>query len=99
MKEFNLMESILNDYAMQGYKNMCKADAMAHIKLCNMGIRKFESKLEEYVCKNIDKIIDTDDDFVLYNKNNKDKNIIKMYAGLKNNRIIGYTIMEYRDYK
>ena len=37
--------------------------------------------------------------FVLYNKNNKDKNIIKMHAGLKNNRIIGYTIMEYRDYK
>ena len=33
MKKFNLMESILNDYAMQGYKNMCKAEAIAHIKL------------------------------------------------------------------
>ena len=99
MKEFNLMESILNDYAMQGYKNMCKAEALSYIKLCDIGIRKFESKLEEYICKNIDNIIDTDDDFVLYNENSKDKKIIRMYAGLKDNRIIGYTIIEYFDYK
>jgi len=66
-------ESIINEYSANGYCCVDRAEASILNSFVSMDIKKYDSKMEKNVCKNIEYYTDSDDDIIFYNK---DKNSV-----------------------
>ena len=84
-----IRENIINEYAMKGYLNADRCEADTLNRFVELGMKKYDSRMERNVCKNIEHYTDTDDDIVFYNK---DKNsVIVANAKYNENKYInGY---------